>query len=541
MPLIECFGSLRQLVVASSVLITLPSSAQSLFNKSFAYESDMGNLEPITGPSGFLICSTVRYGLGYIDGFQFTRFDSLGNAMLTRAFSAGSLVNVMQWGALSRTRSDGTFAFLFGSNPYNGGYRPSLRVFNTTSLGSINWNRQIQYANPSYAFSFAGAMDQAFEETPDDGYLITGLRTTTADSSAPVIMKLDGLGNVLWSKTYHLDQRHAWHIASCVGLNGETLLGFHVDTALLVISDNCILTKIDPDGSTLWSKRIDGFQGMLTGCVKVDGHYVVSAMDTSSIYILEMDTAGIPLWSKRYTMSFPLPTWGAGIVPTHDHGFVLTAQMPDSGGGSDVYFFKVDSLGTAQWERAYGNENYEWLVDLVENEDNTFTMLTGTQLIQNWSVYYYLSGLDSTGINDCIMPANGVLTATTFPLSLVDVVLDEFAPPMISQSLYLNDSLAYGPQMVDACLFEVGVSELGWSDELLIFPNPTSSFTTVRFPDHFLGASLIVVDLFGKRIKSTTLSATDIRVDLSTLSSGVYLYRVVTRSGRTICGKLIKE
>ena len=150
--------------------------------------------------------------------------------------------------------------------------------------------------------------------------------------------------------------------------------------------------------------------------MKVDGHYVVSAMDTSSIYILEMDTAGIPLWSKRYTMSFPLPTWGAGIVPTHDHGFVLTAQMPDSGGGSDVYFFKVDSLGTAQWERAYGNENYEWLVDLVENEDNTFTMLTGTQLIQNWSVYYYLSGLDSTGINDCIMPANGVLTATTFPL-----------------------------------------------------------------------------------------------------------------------------
>ncbi len=532
---------LPQLIITWFLLTSPATTAQSLFNKAFGYEGYMGNLEPVSGPGGFLICSRVRFGtFDDIDGFQFTRFDSTGSVIQTSAFSTGPLSYSLQHGALARSRSNGSFSFLFG------GFT-ALRIFNTTAAGSVNWNRIVRFANPDYLIPLIGAMDQAFEETPDGGYLITALRNmpsgSLTDTIAPMILKLDSTGNVLWNKTYALGQICGWQIVSHVGPSGETLFGFDVDAPCGLVSDNCILTKIDPDGTTLWSKRIDGFQGMLTGCVKVDGRYVVSAMDTSSIYIFEMDTAGMPLWSKRYTMSFPLPSWSARVVPTHDHGFVLTAEMPDNAGGSDVYFVKVDSLGAVQWERAYGNDNYEWLVDLVENEDSTFTMLSGTQLIHNWSEHFYLSRLDSTGMNDCIMPANSLLTATTFPFSLVDVMLDEFESPMLSQPLYVNDSTSANPTLVDTCLYSdvVGLVALSRTQDLLVYPNPTVGTSSVRVPDDLLGANLTIVDVFGKRIKSVILTSTETLLDLQSLPGGVYLYHVVTPRGRTLSGRLIKE
>ncbi|MBK9514715.1 MAG: hypothetical protein IPO05_14070 [Flavobacteriales bacterium] len=211
-------------------------------------------------------------------------------------------------------------------------------------------------------------MEPAFEESPDGGYLITALRRypsgSDTDTLAPMTIKLDSVGNVQWNKTYNLGETYGWHITSHVDDIGTILLGFHADTPNAIVSDNNILTKIAPNGSTIWSKRLDGFNGRLTGSTMVNGNYAVSAMDSASIYILELDTSGIPLWGKRYALTFPLWTWGASSVPTRDHGFVLTALMPDSTGSADVFFFKVDSLGTAQWQRAYGNSHSESLVDL---------------------------------------------------------------------------------------------------------------------------------------------------------------------------------
>lgn len=532
---------LTLLLACTSMLATVTGYAQSLFNKGFAYEQGMGNLEAVTGPSGYLICSTLRFGNN--DGIMFTRFDSTGSVLFTRGIEAGPLTNVMQFGSLSRIRSDGTLAFLFGSRIWSGN-KWSFRIFNTSPDGAINWNRKVDYADPMYSMIFIGAMEPAFEETPDGGYLISGLmeKPTSAqiDTVAPMVVKLDGAGNVLWNKTYRLGYRVGWHLVSHVDESGGTLLGFHADSVWKIVSDNCILTRMDPNGNTLWSKRVEGFEGRFTGSSKVNDRYVVSAMDSASIYILELDTTGVPLGGKRYDMTFPLWTWGAKILPTIDHGFILTTLKPDVNGLGDVFFFKVDSSGVVQWERAYGNEYSQSLGDFVDTGDNTFAMLTGHQ-IWDTSYRYYLSKLDSAGMNDCVSQAVGVSSEGPFVFTTVDVVLSEFAPPMLSQPLYANDSVAYDPEVVDICLFEVGIADFGRENELLVYPNPTSSSTSVRIPADLLGANLAIIDLFGKQIMTTVLSRTETLVDLSTLSSGVYLYKVVSQSGRTLSGRLIKE
>jgi hypothetical protein len=532
---------LALLLVGTSMLAAVTGYSQSPFNKGFAYEEGMGNLEPVTDPRGYLICSTLRFGGN--DGIMLTRFDSTGTVLFTRGIEAGPLTNVMQYGSLSRMRSDGTLSFLFGSRLWSGN-KWSFRIFNTSSEGGINWNRKVEYDSPVYSMIFIGAMEPAFDETPDGGYLITGLMERPAsaqiDTVAPIVVKLDGAGNILWNKTYNLGYKVGWHLVSHVDESGGTLLGFHADSVWKVLSDNCILTRMAPNGNTLWSKRVEGLEGRFTGSSKVNGRYVISAMDSASIYILELDTAGVPLGGKRYNMTFPLWTWGAKIIPTLDHGFILTTLRPDISGLGDVFFFKVDSLGALQWQRAYGNEYSQFLVDFVDSGDNTLTMLTGHQ-IWDASDRYYLSKLDSAGMNDCVLQAVGVSSEESFVFSTVDVVLNEFAPPMLSQPLYANDSLAYDPEVVDTCLFEMGFADVDRENELLVYPNPTSGPTTVRLPADLPGASLAIIDLFGKRTINTVLSRPETLVDLSTLSGGVYLYQVVSQSGRTLSGKLIKE
>jgi hypothetical protein len=534
-------------LILSSCLQPLSTSAQNLFNKAFWYEGYMGNLEPVSDPQGFLICATVRFGPSdNIGGFQFTRFDSTGSVISTKSFSTGPIYEVMQGVALASYRSNGTFSLLFGSHPYNGPYRTSLRLFNVTSLGGMNWNRKIEYINSDYSVHYSGAMEPAFEESPDGGYLITALRRypsgSDTDTLAPMTIKLDSVGNVQWNKTYNLGETYGWHITSHVDDIGTILLGFHADTPNAIVSDNNILTKIAPNGSTIWSKRLDGFNGRLTGSTMVNGNYAVSAMDSASIYILELDTSGIPLWGKRYALTFPLWTWGASIVPTRDHGFVLTALMPDSTGSADVFFFKVDSLGTAQWQRAYGNSHSESLVDLVQNWDSTFTMLSRTQLT-NSSVHNYMSQLDSEGMNDCMTSVNCLLTEEPITFSLVDVVLDEFESPMISQPLYVNDSTSTNPTLIDTCLFSdvVGLVDLLRTQDPLVYPNPTSGTVSVRTNNHWDGTVLNIIDMMGRQVNRTELSSWETIIDLEALPVGVYLYHVVAPDGRTVAGKLIKE
>ncbi len=375
-------------------------------------------------------------------------------------------------------------------------------------------------------------MEQSFDETPGDGYLITGLRTVASDSSSPAILKLDGLGNVLWNKTYHLNKPHAFHIASYVDPEGRTLLGFHADSTLNAISDNCILTKVAADGTTLWSRRIDGIEGRITGCAKDGGQYTVSLEDSTSIYLLKLDTAGVPLWGKRYVYPFSWSTWGGGIISTLDHGYVLRKLVSD-GSGWNTFFFKVNSEGEIQWERSYG-WGYQFPIDLVQNPDSTLTLLTYGQ-------GFYLSGMDPTGMNVCMTPVTGILTEMPVPYSLAAITLDEFEALMSSESLYLGDSIATNPVMVDTCQFVAGVPEHSGLVTLQVYPNPTNGSLTARINSDLLGSKLLLFDQLGREVLSLILSSLENIIPFEEQPAGLYLYQVVTPKGNMLSGRLIKN
>jgi hypothetical protein len=80
---------------------------------------------------------------------------------------------------------------------------------------------------------------------------------------------------------------------------------------------------------------------------------------------------------------------------------------------------------------------------------------------------------------------------------------------------------------------------------LLVFPNPGSrevafKFNSVAAPD----VHLTIYDIRGRKVFETvdftpTAAGSEIRVDLSTWSEGIYVYKLIA-GGSTTMGKLIK-
>lgn len=89
----------------------------------------------------------------------------------------------------------------------------------------------------------------------------------------------------------------------------------------------------------------------------------------------------------------------------------------------------------------------------------------------------------------------------------------------------------------------LGLNEMtNSSDNIDVFPNPSHGIFTIRFNNYQnAGKSTITIyNMLGKLIMSTSLNAKTTSIDLSSNSTGIYLYRIVSEQGSPVAnGKLI--
>ena len=83
-----------------------------------------------------------------------------------------------------------------------------------------------------------------------------------------------------------------------------------------------------------------------------------------------------------------------------------------------------------------------------------------------------------------------------------------------------------------------GMNSLNIAD-INFYPNPTSNFVTVRFNNNLLGSKYQIVDNTGRIVLSGVLSDENQIVELNTLSTGIYSFRVIGELSKTM--KLVKN
>lgn len=152
---------------------------------------------------------------------------------------------------------------------------------------------------------------------------------------------------------------------------------------------SCILKKIAPNGSTLWTRLFNtggdwGLQvrqiydggyimagakfyrttatgtlrwampmtGQLMSCEQTgDTRFIFLSFNNNSIYLTKRDSGGLGGWMKTFPVTLHNPS-NSLVKQTSDGGFILTGQ--DTGVYGGVLLVKTDANGDTTWRRNLG-------------------------------------------------------------------------------------------------------------------------------------------------------------------------------------------
>ena len=176
------------------------------------------------------------------------------------------------------------------------------------SLGAVVWAKQYSEG----PFTFNNVTDAAL--TSDGGYIATG----SSDNNDLLLLKLDAGGNVQWDNEYG-------------GAGSES-------------------------GSRVFQTSDGGYVavGSSTGSF--------GTKDSSSVYIVKVNSAGTLLWDGSYHIGNPAIDSNDGLsgVDEVSDGYVFTGYHsqvfgPDT--TQDILLMKTDFSGNLQWIKAFGDNN----------------------------------------------------------------------------------------------------------------------------------------------------------------------------------------
>ncbi len=82
------------------------------------------------------------------------------------------------------------------------------------------------------------------------------------------------------------------------------------------------------------------------------------------------------------------------------------------------------------------------------------------------------------------------------------------------------------------------VHYLGTKDELLVYPNPVNSTLTIQLPNNNQTFTTQLFDLQGKLVKTSSSNTTQQQIDVTDLSDGMYVCKIIT-ADKTLSSKII--
>lgn len=72
------------------------------------------------------------------------------------------------------------------------------------------------------------------------------------------------------------------------------------------------------------------------------------------VFVMKINSAGMPLWYKGYSPLMGVPSEGKKIIPMTDGGFVITGSSTAYDAAGDIYTFRITAAGTIVWSNTYG-------------------------------------------------------------------------------------------------------------------------------------------------------------------------------------------
>jgi hypothetical protein len=303
--------------------------------------------------------------------------------------------------------------------------------------------------------------------------------------------------------------------------------------------------KITATGFTQWAKAYGGFAfeygftfiKTSTGYA-IAGHTSTFGAGDMDMYLLNLDTNGVVVWSKTYGGNDTDVPYSA--AQTSDGGFILAGYTTSFGAGNDDYYLvRTNNSGNLLWSKTYGGTNIDEAYSVQQTNDGGYIVNGHTYSFGAGLSDIYLIKTDSNGNSGCNQDSAATLVGNPSTQTV------NFTPPMGAVlSVFSPAFTTSGGSTLNTLCIVTGGEEQGVAKEnqISIYPNPAKDKFEIRNPKSEI-KEVEIYNAFGESVfsqqQTTNNKQQTVIVDISSFSPGIYFIKIKGNSENVI--KLIKE
>ena len=551
--IVNCIGkyhSVKKILLFSISFLTFVCAHTQVttFAKAFDIwnEGAMNNFQQ-TSDGGYILSSDAmpeqdtaasQLGYGYL-----IKMDPSGNTQWEKKYrKTNDFIKSEDGDCVFQTKDGG---YIIGTDWYTitnsiYGQNSSIYLIKTDGSGNFLWSKTY----PGIGTSSTNCIKQ----TADFGYIVCGSTTDTInDLTKTYLLKTDIAGNVQWGKTYEESASGQSGDAYCVNQTsdgGYVVCGESFSGAFIM--------KTDGSGNIVWNNNlgVSGSDILYSAQQTSDGGYIAcgcGAPSSSSFQLgttlLKFDGNGNSIWQKGYNSS-PNNSigWGAFSVLEVPGGYtvlneVVALSISQSG------LMKTDASGNVLWANFF--LKYSAMSSALAKTTDGGYAFTSRYWANNFtsggSLAVKTDSLGWTSCNDSILT---IIDCVYSPVINPGFVVASVAPS------YTINTVFYNVSVYDSTLCpninEDAIATFSSENSISIFPNPTSGIVSVQLNSASgVKIQLDVFDVLGEKVYSSfensPLNNSPMTIDLSSLSDGIYFVQVKTDGKIIATKKIVKE
>lgn len=267
--------------------IRLDASGDTLWSRTFGSpESDYGQNALQTSDGGFLIAGYTESPDIDIRDAYLIRLNSAGNLRWARTFG-GQQIDAVS-GLVQST--DGGFVMV-GYTFSFGATSSQVYIIKTDSSGEVIWDYSVGGSSNDYGYSI--------DNTLEGGYIISGATESIgAGEEDLLLLKLDSLGNLVWSRAYGGQEYDAGNsVVQCLD-GGFAVAGF--TQSFGAGNRDVYLVRTNANGDTLWTRAYGGVEDDMGSSIRqtIDGGFIIAGhtlsfgVSNSDVYLIRVDSFG---------------------------------------------------------------------------------------------------------------------------------------------------------------------------------------------------------------------------------------------------------
>lgn len=298
--------------------------------------ADYGAQVEETTDGGLIIIGiTSSAGAGMSD-ICLIKTNSAGDTLWTRVYGGTD----SELGHSVKQTSDGGYILAGHTDSY--GTQGDFYLIKTNASGDTLWTRAYGGIRHDHAFSVA--------ETNDAGYIAVGHSLSFGTLGGFYAVKMNGVGDTVWTRGYGGNGNSFCYSVVQTTDNGYILCG-ETECFGAGPSEGLVI-KINALGDTLWSKTYGGNGSDFFNSVKpgAGGGYILAGYTDSfgaggtDVLLVKIDENGFTQWAKTYGGAFD--DEGDAVNLTTGGGYIMSGSTKSFGaGGYDIYLVKTDSTG----------------------------------------------------------------------------------------------------------------------------------------------------------------------------------------------------